>query len=174
MTDRIETLVALFEQKKIDRRQLIGALVAAAAVGGADVQGASSVFDGRVWNHVTLAVSDVERARAFYERLLGVSVMYDGPAHGSQMYDMRMHGDCFISFTKSDTPRIDHVCVGVPNFDAAKAAAEVAKAFPDVKQRGNAPSRTGQPLAWNSIFVTDPDGNTIQIADTKYQLDGRH
>ena len=176
MLERIEKLVAMFEQKQIDRRQLIGSLVvAAAAPAAAPAAAAPGVLDGRVLNHVTIGVTDIKRSRAFYERLLGVAVLYDGTTSGAQFYDLRLNGECFISLMNSATPRIDHLCVGIPDFDADRAAADIKQAFPDsnLNLRMNAPSRSSKPIVWRNVFVTDPDGNSVQLADVKYQLDGR-
>ena len=76
MHEQIETLVDLFEQKRLSRRQLIGALVAAATAPAQRAAAAPSLFEGQALNHVTMMVSDIERSRAFYERLVGATVMY--------------------------------------------------------------------------------------------------
>jgi catechol 2,3-dioxygenase-like lactoylglutathione lyase family enzyme len=39
-------------------------------------------------NHVTIFVSDLQRSRTFYERLVGATVMYDG----GRFYDMKLSG----------------------------------------------------------------------------------
>jgi hypothetical protein len=88
MVERIEHVVTLFEQKQIDRRQLIGALVAAIAAPAAAVEAAPGLLDGRGVNHVTIFVSDLQRSRTFYERLVGATVMYDG----RRFYDMKLSG----------------------------------------------------------------------------------
>src|SRR5438132_14253603 len=101
MVERIEQIVALFEQKQIDRRQLIGALLLATAAPATSVEAADSLFDGRILNHVTIMVSDLERSRAFYERLVGATVMYE---RAGRLYDMRLNGgNSFISISQSTT-----------------------------------------------------------------------
>src|SRR4029079_12846117 len=125
---QIETLVDLFEQKRLSRRQLIGALVAAAAAPAQRAAAAPSLFEGQALNHVTMMVSDIERSRAFYERLVGATVMYDGTRVGQQTYDMRLNeSTSFISVvsTRSTAPRIDHFCVGIPNSDTDRAEATI-------------------------------------------------
>jgi catechol 2,3-dioxygenase-like lactoylglutathione lyase family enzyme len=172
MVERIEQLVALFEQKQIDRRQLIGALVAALAAPAASVEAAPALLDGRGVNHVTMFVSDLQRSRAFYERLVGATVMYDG----GRVYDMRLSGgQSFISIVQSKTPRIDHVCVGIPNFDTDRTEALIKKEFPESKAAATStPPGAAQPIKWRSVNLRDPDGNAIQLGDVKFQLDGKH
>jgi catechol 2,3-dioxygenase-like lactoylglutathione lyase family enzyme len=172
MVERIEHVVALFEQKRIDRRQLIGALVAAMAAPAAAVEAAPGLLDGRGVNHVTVFVSDLQRSRAFYERLLGATVMYDG----GRFYDMKLSGGrSFISSVQSNTPRIDHLCVGIPSFDADRTEALVRKEFPDSKAAATStPPGAAQPIKWRSVNLRDPDGNSVQLGDVNFQLDGKH
>lgn len=172
MVERIEKIVALFEQKQIDRRQLIGALVAAMAAPAASVDAAPALMTGRGVNHVTMFVSDLQRSRTFYERLVGATVMYDG----GRFYDMRLSGgDSFISILQSNTPRIDHLCIGIPNFDTDRAEAAIKQEFPDSKATATStPAGAAQPIKWRSVNLRDPDGNAVQLGDVKFQLDGKH
>ena len=173
MVERIEKIVALFEQKHIDRRQLIGALLLATAAPATSVDAADSLLDGRILNHVTIMVSDLERSRAFYERLVGATVMYE---RAGRLYDMRLNGgNSFISISQSNTPRIDHVCVGIPDFDTDRAADAIRKEFPDSKATATStPAGASEPIKWRSVNLRDPDGNAIQLGDVKFQLDGKH
>jgi catechol 2,3-dioxygenase-like lactoylglutathione lyase family enzyme len=172
MIERIEAIVSLFEQKRIDRRQLISALLAAAAAPVASAEAAPSLFDGQVVNHVTMFVSDLQKSRAFYERLVGATVMYDG----GRFYDMRLGGrTSFISIAQSNTPRIDHLCIGIPNFDTDRAEAAIKKEFPDSKAAATStPPGAAAPIKWRSVNLRDPDGNGVQLSDVKFQLDGKH
>lgn len=171
MVERIEQIVALFEQKKISRRELVGALLAAAAVGPAPAVAAAPMLDGSVVNHVTMFVSDLQRSRAFYERLVGATVMYDG----GRFYDMRLSGGTsFISILQSPTPRIDHLCIGIPDFDTDQTEAMVRKEFPASQAAATSSPPGAPPIKWRSVNLRDPDGNAIQLGDVKFQLDGKH
>src|SRR5262245_1604696 len=91
MWDKIDELVTAYDEKRISRRQLIGALLMASATplaGGTGQQKpavnltgtpppANALFHGRIVNHVTLRVKDVEESRRFYQELLGASVLLD-------------------------------------------------------------------------------------------------
>src|SRR5262245_63393733 len=94
----------------------------------APAEAAAPMLDGAVVNHVTMFVSDLQRSRAFYERLVGATVMYDG----GRFYDMRLSGGTsFISIVQSATPRIDHLCIGIPNFATDQTEAMVKRELPD-------------------------------------------
>src|SRR5262245_14943151 len=137
MLNRIEQLLAMYEEKRIDRRQLIAALfVAAVPSAAAQAQttagGApqNALFRGRMINHVTMRVNDLEESRAFYQDLLGASVLLDATtAPRNPWYDLRI-GDSFVSFSKG-TPGIDHFAVGLDPWNGADRALEmVQKRFP--------------------------------------------
>ena len=171
MVERIAQIVALFEQKKISRRELVGALLAAAAVPSAPAEAAAPMLEGSLINHVTMFVTDLQRSRAFYERLVGASVMYDG----GRVYDMRLNGGTsFISIVQSATPRIDHLCIGIPNFDTDQAEMMIRKEFPDSRAAATSSQPGAPPIKWRSVNLRDPDGNAVQLGDVKFQLDGQH
>jgi catechol 2,3-dioxygenase-like lactoylglutathione lyase family enzyme len=171
MIDQIEHIVELFEQKKINRRQLVHALIAAAAVPSATAE-AAPLFAGSAINHVTMRVTNLQRSRAFYERLVGAHVMYST----DRLHDMRLGGGTsFISIAQDPAPRIDHLCVGIKNFDVDRAEATIKKEFPESQASATAtPAGASEPIKWRSINLRDPDGNRIQLGDVKFQLDGKH
>jgi tellurite resistance protein len=82
MQESVENLVTLFEHGTLNRQQLIQGLLAAlapisaAADGHADTT-TTATFRGRSLNHVTLSVSDVERSKKFYARLLGGTISFE-------------------------------------------------------------------------------------------------
>ena len=89
MEDRIDELITAYDEKRISRRQLIGALLVASVtpLGAGQQRPApnltgtpspnNALFRGRIVNHVTLRVGDVEASRRFYQELLGASVLLD-------------------------------------------------------------------------------------------------
>src|SRR5436190_9498935 len=124
MQDSIENLVTLFEHGTLNRQQLIQGLLAALAPismvanAHADTTSTSS-FRGRSLNHVTLSVTDVERSKAFYSRLLGGTSSFE-TEKGAKGANLALP-DCFMGLHKLGEPRVHHFCVGVENFsiDAA-------------------------------------------------------
>ena len=75
MIERIEKMLVMYESGAIDRRQFLNGLVAASVAPHALAQEPKAAFRGRIINHVTLSVADVNRSRAFYQGLLGATVI---------------------------------------------------------------------------------------------------
>ena len=70
MSDAIENLVEQFESRKLTRRQLVASLTALVASSASaqtpTTPNVSLLAQGQSLNHASLAVSDVEKAAAFY------------------------------------------------------------------------------------------------------------
>jgi catechol 2,3-dioxygenase-like lactoylglutathione lyase family enzyme len=151
--DRIDSLLAAFEQGHFNRRQCLTALAALvpASVAG---QPASGVVRAQTLHHVNLQVADVARSEAYYRRLFGFgpSRPLTGNAFG---FDLPGLAHTHISLQKGDTPgRLDHFCIGVADFDAPRLVAALKNAGID----------KGLQTAGNSVYVNDPDGIRVQMA----------
>ena len=78
MVPLIESLVDVFETRRLSRRELVASLAALVATGvpasaqTPAVQQISKVAQGAMINHISLAVTDVERSAQFYSKLLGL------------------------------------------------------------------------------------------------------
>ena len=161
--ERIETLARAFERGDIGRREFVRGVtlaVAGTAAGPAAAVGArTAVGSSRIravsLNHVTLAVSDVDAAQAFYERVLGVSEVsrqFNGVNLGL--------GDSFLGLYDIDPPpRIHHFCVGVEDFDIEQKAAELRSLGVEPSIRQDRPE----------LYFTDADGITVQLSDPEYR-----
>lgn len=161
MSDDIEKLLTMYEGRRIDRRQLLAALALASVSGSADAQAPGSIFRGRIINHVTLGISDVARARAFYEGLLGAKAQKELP----NQVDLRI-GDSFVTVLKTTQPAvIQHFCVGVENFDGDKGLAALQQRY-----SASAPRLVTNELGQKQLILKDPDGLTVEVADIKYRL----
>jgi catechol 2,3-dioxygenase-like lactoylglutathione lyase family enzyme len=165
MQDCVENLVRLFEHGTLTRRQLVQALLAAAApstmVASAHADTASSpTFQGRSLNHVTLSVTDVERSKEFYSRLLGGSISFE-TEKGAKVEGANLaFPDCFMGLYKLGEPRVHHFCVGVENFSIDGALEKLKSDFPQSKPtiyRGE------------ELYFRDPDGILGQISGTDYR-----
>src|SRR5215813_1999329 len=139
MQDSVESLVTLFEKGTLNRQQFIQGLLAAvipittAAHAHADTS-TISAFRGRSLNHVTLSVTDVERSREFYSRLLGgaISSRSIDTDKGTTLESATLaFPDSFIALFKLGEPRIHHFCVGVENFSIDAALDTLKSDFPE-------------------------------------------
>lgn len=111
------------------------------------------------FHHAGFLVTDIARAVAFYEGVLGLKTLarpdfnFDG-----RWYDLgnghQLHLMCIERLPgHTDQPAFDrHIALEVPDLDiAAQQLEEMQVAF--------ARSRSGRP----QLFVRDPDGNMIEL-----------
>jgi catechol 2,3-dioxygenase-like lactoylglutathione lyase family enzyme len=188
MRQTIDELVTMYDEKHISRRQLIGALLMAssaaplAASAGQEkpalpdrtLTGAPSpktaLFHGRLINHVTLSVHDIDESRQFYQELLGASVLLDGrsSAH-TGWFDLRI-GDSFVSVSKRETASIDHFAVGLDPWPGADRALDIVqKRFPNSEPRASQ-NPLSKAAEIKSVMLKDPNGINVQLGSVKYQL----
>jgi catechol 2,3-dioxygenase-like lactoylglutathione lyase family enzyme len=188
MLETLDHLVKMYDDRSIGRRELLGALMVAAGAAAPAVSEAGqekplpggnltgtpapkdALFQGRMINHVTLNVNDIEESRRFYQDLLGASVLLDGrPAGKMGWFDLRF-GDSFVAVMGGRSVGIDHFAVGLDPWPGAeKALAMVKERFPK-----SAPTANTNPLSKapevRSVLLKDPNGITVQLGSAKYQL----
>ena len=187
MTEKIDELLTMYDEKQISRRQLIGALlmtVATAPLAAGDQQqtappvpnltGAPSpkdaLFRGRIVNHVTLTVNNIDESRQFYQELLGASVLLDGRSSPESGFVDLLIGDSFVSVGKGKAAAIDHFAIGLDPWPGADRALEmVQKRFPKSEPRANQ-NRVSQAAETRSVMLKDPNGINVQLGSVKYQL----
>jgi catechol 2,3-dioxygenase-like lactoylglutathione lyase family enzyme len=143
---------------KMDRRQLIRSIAAAAAAVGAASPAAAEGkgFQAIAVNHISYTVADYAKTRDFYADLLGMKVSHDD---GKQCY--MSFGDTFLlprnaranAKTPQKTPVVDHFAVTIDNWDKKAVEAELLR-------RGLEP----RPDTDDSFHVKDPDGYNLQIS----------
>ena len=189
MLDRMHQLVKLYDEKHINRRELLGALMVVAGAAAPAVSEASqekpplpggnltgapapkdALFRGRTINHVTLNVNDIDESRRFYQELLGASVLLDGrPAAPRAWFDLRI-GDTFVAVMRSKTVGIDHFAVGLDPWPGAeRALAMVKERFPKSQPTANT-NPLSKATEVRSVLLKDPNGITVQLGSPKYQL----
>ncbi len=132
----------------------------------------------RDMNHVTLFVTDPKRSLEFYQRVFGLRIV----ATQGPIPILRIGaGPGFIALSGGPqaTPRIDHVCLTVENFDVDRIVgalvglglkkAEAANAGPlTVRVRMRGPEAGGATEGTPELYFTDPDGLSIQLQDPTY------
>lgn len=157
MTDRIEMLLDSFQQGRLSRRELVAtiALMASAAPSSA----AGSPLHAASLNHVSLAVSDVERSRQFYQKMFDLPVVSKqagginlgvGPQSFLGLYNMG-----------SISPRIHHVCLTIDDFTPDSALDALSKEG----VKGTIRDRDGV----KELYFQDPDGITVQLQGAGYR-----
>ena len=152
MEQIIAKLVQDFEFGKLNRRQLIQCLTAAATTAATAGAVEGEGFKAVAVNHISYQVADYTKTRDFYASLLGMQVSHDD---GRQ---------CYLSFGNTwllprnarqgtTPPRVDHVAYTIETWDKNAVEAEL-------KRRGLTPT----PDTDDSFHVKDPDGFNLQIS----------
>jgi catechol 2,3-dioxygenase-like lactoylglutathione lyase family enzyme len=118
-------------------------------------------------NHLIIFVADPERARMFWRDLFGVMGGAMGPAPNQ-----------FLGFMRgtSARPRLDHLCLGMENFEAEGVMKRLLEFGLKEHVGGTVYGLDGGPLMARAfpraghveIYVTDPDNNVLQLSDVNY------
>jgi catechol 2,3-dioxygenase-like lactoylglutathione lyase family enzyme len=170
MSAKIDGLVKEFETGRISRRDLVASL--AAIVAGAAASGIAAaqapahgapVAQGRTLNHVSMAVTDVENAAAFYSDLLGLKVV-SRPGNGGINLGL---GTSFLGLYKLPNPgTVNHFCIGVDNFDPDAIAAKLTARGLKARVDRNPANRTS---GGDQLYFVDPDNTNVQLGANGYQ-----
>ena len=170
MSVEIDDLVGKFEARGMSRRELVAALagiVAAAASPAIPLAAQSApvkaVAQGRTINHVSMAVTDVEKAAAFYKALLGLKEV-SRPGNGGINLGL---GSGFLGLYKLPNPgTVNHFCIGVDAFDPdAMAEGLKAQGIAATVDRNPANRTSGG----DQLYFTDPDKTRVQLGPNGYQ-----
>jgi catechol 2,3-dioxygenase-like lactoylglutathione lyase family enzyme len=113
-------------------------------------------------DHIVLVVADVDRSVAWYRDRLGLEVLrYDTWKDGDAPFpSVRINEGTIIDILQGDRSgsNVDHLCLVVEPVDLAAVAAS-----------GDFDVVEGPVLRWGargegtSIYVKDPDGNTVEL-----------
>lgn len=152
----IDTLVTAFESGRLSRRQLVqglAAMVAAAAPAAAEAQ--TPAIPALSLNHVSLAVTDPEASKQFFQKTFGM------PVASTQGTGINLSlGTSFLGLYKMPNPgRVDHVCLGVANYEVNAMAAKLEA------QGIKATIRKDKP----EVYFNDPDGIRFQLENKDYR-----
>jgi glyoxylase I family protein len=112
-------------------------------------------------DHVVLRVRDIERVRKFYCDILGASHVAYRPEFG--MSHLRA-GSAMIDLVEVKDPiggrNMDHLCLRIDPFDQDAIVAHLKKHGVAV---GDIRNRFGAEGNGTSIYLTDPEGNTVEL-----------
>src|SRR5271170_2475590 len=152
MEAMISSLVSRYESGALTRRGLIQGLAMLAAAGSASntAQAQDAALKGTKIDHISIQVTDLPRAVAFYEKVFGLTVMSeDKPNEISRLGA----GKIIVSLHhKSPTGLVDHFAIGVENFNK-DAVTRQLKAF------GITPEENLDA----GFHIKDPEGMNVQI-----------
>jgi len=167
MTDTLDALVGQFEAQMISRRQLVASIAALVAGGSsaatAQAPAVSQAAQGSTLNHVSLAVTDVERSAEFYGRLLGLKVV-SRPGNGGINLGL---GGSFLGVYKLANPgTVNHFCIGVDNLDPDAMAAKLNAMGVRATVDRNPANRTS---GCDQLYFNDPDNTRVQLGANGYQ-----
>lgn len=119
-------------------------------------------------DHLVLTVADVDRACAFYTRILGMRRLGFGPdgsrvalAFGRQKINLHPHGGEFSPHARRPEPGSADLCFVIRG--PLEAAMAHVRACGVAIEAGPVP-RTGACGPLLSFYVRDPDGNLIECA----------
>ena len=159
----IEQLVDGFIAGRLTRRQLIGSVAALVAGGARPEAQTASVAKGRTLNHVSLAVSDVEKSAAFYSKILDLQVV-SRPGNGGINLGL---GTSFLGVYKLANPgSVNHCCIGVDDYDPERIAAKLQEQGIRATVDRNPANRTS---GGDQLYFVDPDGTRVQLSANGYQ-----
>jgi glyoxylase I family protein len=113
-------------------------------------------------DHVVLRVADMDRAIAFYEEVLGLHVERRLEAIG--LVQLRA-GAAMIDLVprtedEDDGRNMDHFAVRIEEMDVPALTAHLKRHGIDP---GEVRRRYGAEGYGSSIYITDPDGNTVEL-----------
>ncbi|MDH4063663.1 MAG: VOC family protein [Acidobacteriota bacterium] len=170
MSDAIETLVEKFESHQLSRRELVASLAAIVASAGSSAAAQtpattnlSTLVQGRSLNHASLAVTDVAKAAEFYGTLLDAKVV-SRPGNGGINLGL---GDGFLGLYRLNNPgTVNHICIGVDNFDADRLAATCKQMGIAATVDRNPNNRTS---GGDQLYIQAFDNHRLQIGPHGYQ-----
>ena len=168
MTDSFDVLLRQYEDGKLSRRHLLGAMAALAVPTASRAQGGS--VRARMLHHVNVGVSDLDRSETFYRTVLGLparryivgnAYALDFPDGGLISLCPVADGNCSLTAGSAEAGTMDHFGVGIDNVNTDREAGDLETAGIDTVRR-----------AGSNVLVTDPDGLVVQLSSADEPFEG--
>ena len=117
-------------------------------------------------DHLVLAVADIERTAAFYQRVLGLERVTFGPGRtalqaGDQKINLQSVNEPHLPVAGTPTPGSADFCL-VTESAVQDVLDALARAGVDVV--AGPVSKTGALGPMTSVYFNDPDGNLVEVA----------
>jgi catechol 2,3-dioxygenase-like lactoylglutathione lyase family enzyme len=153
MEAMILSLVKRFELGALSRRELVQGLAMLTAAGGAasQVQAQDLTMKAAKIDHVSIQVTDLPRAIAFYQKMFGLTqVSEDKP---NEIVRLGSAGKVLVSLHhKNPTGLVDHFAIGIEKFDKERVTRELKGVGITPQQNLDA-----------GFHIVDPEGMRVQI-----------
>ena len=173
----VDRWIEAYETGRISRRRLLISLPALMMAPRMFAQASNPPIRVRGINHVTLSVSDVKRSVDFYQGLFGMPVINRQGTTSAGLQIGAGPQQLGLSSAGSNPPIINHICLGVDNFNVDRISGILAQhgitkndaAGPmrmRVRMRG--PEAGGAKEGTPEFYFGDPDGLQIQLQDSRY------
>jgi catechol 2,3-dioxygenase-like lactoylglutathione lyase family enzyme len=149
----ISDLVSRFERGALTRRDLVQGLALLAGAGGATgaAQAQEAGLKALKIDHVSIQVTDLPRAIAFYQKIFGFTVVSEDKPN--EIVRLGGGGKVLVSLHhKSPTGLVDHFAIGVEGFNR-EAVTRLLEA------RGVTPENNLDA----GFHIKDPEGMNVQI-----------
>ena len=153
MEAMISRLVSRFEKGKLSRRELVQGLTAIAATGSTAL-GQETVLKATKVDHVSIQVTDLPRAVAFYQKIFGLRVVSEDKPNEIVRLGGGGRGAIVSLHHKAPTGIVDHFALGIENFN--KDA---------VTQTLKGQGITTQENLDYGFYIKDPEGMNVQIVN---------
>jgi catechol 2,3-dioxygenase-like lactoylglutathione lyase family enzyme len=124
--------------------------------------------------HVNVQITDRQRTREWYEKVLGARFRDRGPERNKRQLQLHL-GNAEMHFSVTDTPMIPpraHFALEVENWDEMLAHLDaLGIAYSRMNQGGSPRGGTEDNQRWGKrddtgehyTYIQDPDGNTIEL-----------
>jgi catechol 2,3-dioxygenase-like lactoylglutathione lyase family enzyme len=160
MNAALDHLLNEYDDGRVSRRQLMAAIagVVAAASRPATAGAAAAVGPVKQLNHVSIFVPDVVKSRQFYQDVFAL------PLLTTQDPGVNLStGSGFLGIYPAPNGQkgsINHLCLAIDDFDAGTVLKTLTGRGIQarIRQRGDT----------NELYMTDPDGISVQIQDSRY------
>ncbi len=129
----------------------------------APARSGNSLFRARSLNHVSMAVSDLDRSVAFYQNLFDLPAARPLLPPGSGILGLDIN-DSYLSLSPSGARAgtITHFCIGVDDFELERDIERIRTLGLEVRELS--PGQGNQ-----TLYVNDPDGLSVQISGATWK-----
>jgi catechol 2,3-dioxygenase-like lactoylglutathione lyase family enzyme len=158
MRERLEQLLARYENGGISRRELLGTLATLVIAAPAASAAEPAIETVKQLNHVTVFVRDVQKSVEFYQGLFGMPILTPQPPG----FNLRA-GSNFLGIypAQDQAAGINHFCLALDSFDADT----ILKKLRDRGLNGSIRLRGDT----KELHFTDPDNIRVQLQDVSYR-----